>query len=480
MANSSDSSASKLQLRDLPGDYGLPLFGAIKDRYDFHYNQGTDGFFRSRMQNYQSTVYRANVPPGPFNAPKSKAIVLVDAVSFTVLFDNSKVDKKNFFDGTFMPSTDFTGGYRLCPFLDTSEPKHATIKGFFLSTLAKLHNRFIPLFLSSMSELFTNLEHELSNKGEAYFNTISDNMTFDFIFRLLCENKSPSETSLGSDGPTFLNKWVFFQLAPLITLGLKYVPNFIEDLVLHTFPLPFCPLKSDYKKIFDAFYNSMGSILDEAEKIGVKRDEACHNFIFLAGFNSYGGNKVFFPALIKWVGAAGESLHRRLVDEIRTIVKEEGGVTLSALNKMSLTKSVVYETLRIEPPVPFQTAKAREDIVINSHDSSFLIKKDEIIFGYQPLATKDPKIFDNPEEFIGDRFMGDGEKLIEYVYWSNGKESDDPTVNDKQCPGKNLVVLLGRLLLVEFFLRYDTFDIEYGKLLLGSKVSFKSVTKATS
>ncbi|OIS97939.1 PREDICTED: allene oxide synthase 3-like [Nicotiana attenuata] len=473
------SSDSKLPLRDIPGDYGLPFFGAIKDRFDFHYNQGTDGFFRSRMQSYQSTVYRANVPPGPFNAPKSKAIVLVDAVSFPILFDNSKVDKTNYFDGTFMPSTDFTGGYRLCPFLDTSEPKHATLKELFLSTLANLHNRFIPLFLSSMSELFTHLEHELSDKGQAYFNTLSDDMAFDFLFRLFCE-KSPSETSLRSDGPTILNKWVFFQLAPLISLGLKHVPNFIEDLVLHTFPLPFFPLKSDYKKIFDVFYKSMGSILDEAEKLGLKRDEACHNFIFLAGFNSYGGMKVFFPALIRWVGAAGESLHRRLTDEIRTAVKEEGGVTFSALNRMSLTKSVVYETLRIDPPVPFQTAKAREDVIIHSHDSSFLIKKDEIIFGYQPLATKDPKIFENPEEFIADRFVGDKEELIKYVYWSNGKESDDPTVDDKQCPGKDLVVLLGRLMLVEFFLRYDTFEIEFGKLLLGSKVTFKSVTKATS
>lgn len=42
------------------------------------------------------------------------------------------------------------------------------------------------------------------------------------------------------------------------------------------------------------------------------------------------------------------------------------------------------------------------------------------------------------------------------------------------------MVLLGRLMLVEFFLRYDTFEIEFGKLLLGYKVTFKSVTKATS
>lgn len=457
----------------------MPFFGAIKDRYDFHYNQGIDAFFRSRMQTHQSTVYRANVPPGPFIAGDSKSVVLVDALSFQILFDSARVDKKDFFDGNFMPSTDYFGGYRLCPFLDTTEPEHETLKNFFLSTLANLHHKFIPIFSLCMSQLFTKLENELEGKdGKSYFNDLSDETTFNFMFRLFSDNRNPSETAVGTIGTEYLNKWVFLQLAPLMTLGLKYLPNFLEDLALHTFPLPFCLMKSDYRKIYDAFYSSLGSILDEAEKVGIKRDEACHNFIFLAGFNAYGGMKVFFPSLIKWVGAAGEGLHRRLAEEIRGAVKEEGGVTLSALNKMRLTKSVVYETLRIEPPVPFQVGRAREDIVVNSHDSSFLIKKGELIYGYQTLATRDPKIFERGEEFVADRFVGDGETLVKYVYWSNGKESENATAADKQCPGKDLVVLLGRLMLVEFFLRYDTFSIEYGTILLGPAVTFNSVTKA--
>ncbi|MCD7462746.1 Allene oxide synthase 3 [Datura stramonium] len=471
-----DSSVSKLPLKEIPGDYGLPFFGAMKDRYDFHYNQGTDGFFRSRMKKYGSTVFRTNVPPGPFNAPNSKVIVLVDAVSYPILFDNSQVDKENRFEGTYMSSPNFNGGYKVCAFLDTTDPKHSTLKGLILSTLAKLHDKVIPIFTSSISDMvFTNLEKELSEKGTSSFNPLSDNLSFEFVFRLFCEGKSPIHTSLGTNGPKTVDKWVFFQLAPLTSLGLKFVPNFLEDLVLHTFPLPYFLVKRDHQKLYNAFYNSMSPILDEAEKLGLKRDEACHNFVFLAGFNSYGGLKVFYPSLIKWIGKAGPSLHTRLVKEIRTAVKEAGGVTVSALEKMTLVKSVVYETLRMDPPVAFQCAKARKNIMISNHESSFLIKKDELIFGYQPLATKDPKIFKNAEEFDADRFLGDGEKLIKYVYWSNGEETVNPTVNDKQCPGKDLIVLLGRLLVVEFFMRYDTFEIEFEKFLLGSKVTFKSI-----
>ncbi|XP_030944712.1 allene oxide synthase 3-like [Quercus lobata] len=493
MSSNSSSSPSKLQssssngspstdlpLKPIPGNYGLPFFGPIKDRLDYFYRQGKDTFFQTRIQEYQSTVFRTNMPPGPFISSNSNVIALLDAISFPILFDTSKVQKLNVLDGTYMPSTAYFGGYRVCAFLDPSEPKHARLKGLFFSILASRHDKFIPLFRSCLSELFINIEDQVSDKGKSYFNTLSDSMSFDFVFRLFCD-QNPLDTSIGSKGPILFDIWMFFQLAPLMTLGLPKLFNFLEDLLLHSIPLPPFLVKSSYKKLYNAFYESMSSsIFDEAQQRGIKRNEACHNLVFMAGFNAYGGMKTLFPALIKWVGLAGEKLHRQLCDEIRTIVRAEGGVTLSALDKMTLTKSVVYEALRIEPPVPFQYGKAKENLVVNNHDAAFEIKKGEMIFGYQPFATKDPKVFENPEEFVGHRFVGEGEKLLKYVYWSNGREIDDPTVENKQCPGKDLVLLLSRVMLVELFLRYDTFTIDAGTLPLGSSATFTSLTRATS
>lgn len=472
-------SENQLPLVEIPGDYGLPFFGALRDRRDYFYNQGTEEFFKSRVKKYNSTVFRSNMPPGPFIAPDPKVVVLLDAVSFPILFDNSRVEKKDVLDGTYMPSTRFFGGYRPCAFLDPSEPEHAALKGLFMSRLAKSHHSFIPLFRNSVTELFAGLEDGIAKKGKADFNTLSDEFSFDYVFRLFCDNAKSK--LLGSSGPKSFDKWLFFQLSPLMTLGLKFLPNCLEDLVLHTFPLPPQLTKSDYKKLYDAFYESGASFLDEAEKkYGIKRDEACHNLVFIAGFNAYGGMKVLFPALMKWVGMAGKDLHRRLAEEIRSVVKEEGGmITLSAIDKMSLTKSVAYEVLRIEPPVPFQYGKAKEDMVISSHEASFRIKKGETIFGYQPFATKDPKVFDRAEEFVPDRFVGEeGEKLLKYVYWSNDRETKNPAVGNKQCPGKDLVVLLSRLMLVEFFLKYDTFAVKASTIMLGPSVTFTSLTKA--
>ncbi|KAK9901969.1 hypothetical protein M0R45_001839 [Rubus argutus] len=470
----------QLHLREIPGDYGLPLFGPIKDRLDFFYNQGRDNFFISRIQKLQSTVFRTNMPPGPFIASNPNVVALLDAKSFPVLLDNSKVEKRDVFLGTYKPSTTFTGGYRVCSYLDPSEPDHAALKYWFLSQLSVRKDRVIPLFRNHLADLFLKLEDQVVKNGKADFNDLNDQMSFNFIFELFCD-RHPSDTTLKTKGPKFVTLWLLPQLTPQITFGLPKFLNLVEDFFLHTVPFPALLVKPFYNKLYNVFWDSASLALDEAERLGIARDKACHNLVFLVCFNAYGGMKVLFPALLKWVGIAGQTLHRQLRNEIRTVVNEAGGkVTLSTLEKMTLTKSVVYEALRIEPPVPFQYGKAKKDMIVHSHDAAFMIKEGEMMFGYQTIAEKDPKVFDNPDEFVGDRFVGEGEKLLTYVWWSNGWETESPTVEDKQCAGKDLVVLMNRILLVEFFLRYDTFIIDVGTFLLGPKVTFKTLIKMLS
>ncbi|QCE08352.1 allene oxide synthase 3-like [Vigna unguiculata] len=478
MALSSEPSSSLL--KPIPGSYGIPILGAIRDRHDFLYHQGRDKFFATRIQKYHSTVIRTNMPPGPFVSSDPRVIALLDGVSFPILFDNNKVEKLNVFEGTFMPSTAFTGGHRVCAYLDTRESKHALLKRFFLNALAARKDAVVPLFRNCLHESFCEIEDQLNKNHEADFNTVFNNASFNFLFRLLCDNKDPSHTILGSKGPKLISTWLLFQLAPLGTLGLPKIFNYVEDFLIRTFPLPAFFTKSNYQKLYEAFRTSATTVLDEAEKVGLRRDEACHNVVFMACFNSYGGLKNQFPMLMKWVGLGGEKHHADLRSEIRRVVKEEGGVSVGALEKMSLLKSVVYETMRIEPLVPYQYGRAREDLVVQSHDASFKVKKGEMLFGYQPFATKDSRIFEDAEVFVPGRFVGEGEKMLAHVFWSNGRETEEPTPADKQCPGKNLVVLLCRLFLAELFLRYDTFEFEFKESGFGPSITITSLTKAST
>nr|ABD15176.1 allene oxide synthase 2 [Solanum tuberosum] len=467
---------TKLPVRTIPGDYGLPGIGPWKDRLDYFYNQGKNEFFESRVVKYKSTIFRTNMPPGPFISSNPKVIVLLDGKSFPVLFDVSKVEKKDLFTGTYMPSTELTGGYRVLSYLDPSEPNHEKLKKLMFFLLSSRRDHVIPKFHETYTEFFETLDKEMAEKGKAGLNSGNDQAAFNFLARSLF-GVNPVETKLGIDGPTLIGKWVLLQLHPVLTLGL---PKFLDDLILHAFRLPPLLVKKDYQRLYDFFYTNSANLFVEAEKLGISKEEACHNLLFATCFNSFGGMKIFFPNMMKSIAKAGVEVHTRLANEIRSEVKSAGGkITMSAMEKMPLMKSVVYEALRVDPPVASQYGRAKQDLKIESHDAVFEVKKGEMLFGYQPFATKDPKFFDRPEEFVADRFVGEeGEKLLKYVLWSNGPETESPTVGNKQCAGKDFVVMVSRLFVTEFFLRYDTFNVDVGTSALGASITITSLKKA--
>ncbi|KAG8074117.1 hypothetical protein GUJ93_ZPchr0006g45735 [Zizania palustris] len=464
-----------LPSRPVPGSYGVPFISAVRDRLDFFYLQGEDKYFESRAERYGSTVVRLNVPPGPFIARDPRVVALLDAKSFPVLFDVTKVEKRNVFTGTFMPSTSLTGGYRVLSYLDPSEPNHAKVKQLLFSLLASRKDAVVPAFRSNFGKLFDTVEEQIVSNGKSDFTGLNDTASFEFIGEAYFGVRPSESSALGTGGPAKAAKWLLWQICPIATLGL---PMIVEEPLLHTVPLPPFLVSSDYKALFKYFSAAASKALDTAESLGLPREEACHNLLFATVFNSYGGFKRLLPGILSRLARADKKLHEKLAREIRKAVADAGGkVTLAALEKMELTKSVVWETLRVDPPVKFQYGRAKADLQIESHDASYSIKKGEMLFGYQPCATRDTRVFGpTAGQFVGDRFVGEqGRKLLKYVFWSNGPETESPSVDTKQCAGKNLVVLVGRLLLVELFLRYDTFTAD-----VGAKVVITGVTKAAT
>ncbi|KAG8044453.1 hypothetical protein GUJ93_ZPchr0121g64 [Zizania palustris] len=137
----------------------------------------------------------------------------------------------------------------------------------------------------------------------------------------------------------------------------------------------------------------------------------------------------------------------------------------------------------MNPPVEFQYGRARRDIVVESHDAAYEVRKGEMVFGYQPLATRDERVFDRAGEFIPDRFVvgaDDGSsRLLEHVVWSNGPEPGTPAEGNKQCPGKDMVVAVGRMMVAELFRRYDTFAADVKELPIEPVVTFTSLTRSS-
>ncbi|KAJ4798247.1 Allene oxide synthase [Rhynchospora pubera] len=474
------TSPSGLPIKTIPGNYGIPVLSPIYDRLQFYYFQGHMDYFKSRMTKNNSTVLRTNIPPGNFISPDPRVVAVLDAKSFRVLFDPSKVEKKNTVVGTYVPSQSLYSGIRPMAFLDTTEQLHSSLKSFSFHLLASRKSYFIPAFHETYSSLFDSVEAKLAS-GPVEFNSLNQIAAFDFTCDAFL-GAVPSEVI----GPSASKKaaiWLLFQVHPIVSHLNKFIPWPIEDLLLHWVPLPPFLVRREYKALEEFFSKAGESLLEDAtSKFGLSRHVALHNLIFMTIFNASTGFKVLMPTILKWLAHAGEKLHKKLAQEIRLPVKSSNGeITFDALGKMELTKSVVLEALRLDPPVENQFGHARTDLIIESHDAAFRVKKGEMLCGYQPLAMRDEKVFKNAEDFIPDRFVGDeGKKLLEYVYWSNGPQTVVPTVGNKQCPGKDMVILVGQLFVVDLFLRYDTFSaVHDGMLLLEPRMFFKSVKKAS-
>ncbi|XP_020596746.1 allene oxide synthase 2-like [Phalaenopsis equestris] len=477
------ATSNALKIKEIPGSCGIPFVSPFLDRLEYFYFKGQDKFFQSRIERYGSTVFRANMPPGPFMASNPRVIVVLDAKSFPVLFDNTKIEKKDVLYGTYIPSTKLTGNYRICANLDPSEPSHTKVKQFLFNLLASRKSEIVPAFRASfITPVFTKLESQIASDGRSDFNKLNDHFALEF----LCDayfGTCPSKTGISLDTKAIM--WLLPQLAPLASkiLAERFFPLwFLEDLLLHTFPIPSFLVKSQYKALYSYFESVGAHAVDNiAAQIGLSREEAINNLLYTTIFNAYGGFKVLFPIILKWLASCGKhaDLHARIASEVRSAVGENGQLTITALENMDLVKSVVYEALRIEPPVPYQYGHAKKDFVLENHDAAFLVRKGEMIFGYQPFATTDSRVFgSDAQTFVPDRFVGDDGKLLKYLCWSNGPETEDPTVGNKQCAGKNFVVLVSRLLVAELFLRYDSFTAEASKISLGAQVTFTDVTKA--
>ncbi|CAH8276560.1 unnamed protein product [Arabidopsis lyrata] len=466
------SPPSQLPLRTMPGSYGWPVVGPLSDRLDYFWFQGPDKFFRTRAEKYKSTVFRTNIPPTfPFFGDVNPNIVAVlDVKSFSHLFDMDLVDKRDVLIGDFRPSLEFYGGVRVGVYLDTTEPKHAKIKSFAMEILKRSSKVWLQELRSNLNTFWGTIESEVTKNGAASYIFPLQRCIFSFLCASLAGADVSVSPDIAENGWKTFNTWLALQVIPTTKVGI--VPQPLEEIFLHTWPYPSLLVAGNYKKLCNFIdENAVDCLRLGQEEFGLTRDETIQNLLFVLGFNAYGGFSVFLPYLIGKISGDNSGLQERIRSEVRKVCGSGSDLNFKTVNEMELVKSVVYETLRFNPPVPLQFARARDDFQISSHDAVFEVKKGELLCGYQPLVMRDANVFDEPEEFKPDRFVGEtGSELLNYLYWSNGPQTGTPSASNKQCAAKDMVTLTASLLIADLFLRYDS--------VTGDSGSIKAVVKA--
>ncbi|KAL8474280.1 hypothetical protein ACS0TY_030927 [Phlomoides rotata] len=451
----------------IPGSYGWPVIGPLSDRLQYFWFQGPKSFFTKRMEKYKSTVFRTNVPPAfPFFVGVNPNVVAVlDVKSFSHLFDMELVEKANVLVGDFMPSVNFTGGIRVCAYLDTSETKHTLVKEFAIDILRRSSSTWVPSMVTSLDPMWDSIESQLSNSASASAFIPLQQFLFAFLSRSLLGADVTADPEIMKSGHTMIDKWLGLQLLPTINIPILQP---LVEIFLHSFPYPFWLVKSDYKKLAKFVQKEAKETLERAQTdFKLTEQEAIHNLIFILGFNAFGGFSLLLSTLVTNLGEQ-KSVHEELRKEVREKVSSDRGLSSETVKEMELVNSFVYETLRLAPPVPSQYARARKDFDLRSHNSVFEIKKGELLCGYQQIVMRDPNIFENPEEFVYNRFSKakGGNSLLEYLFWSNGPQSgtQGPSASNKQCAARDAVPLTAAVFLAYLFQRYDDIDISSGSI----------------
>ncbi|GAB2285254.1 hypothetical protein Dimus_019708 [Dionaea muscipula] len=460
------SSSSSLLMPDdqktsipIPGTYGWWVVGPLRDRLDYFWFQGAESFFKKRMDKYKSSVYRTNVPPcfPLFAGVNPNVIAVLDCESFSHLFDMDIIEKKNILIGDFMPSLTYTGNLRVCAYLDTAEHTHAQVKSFVLDILKRSSTIWVSSWLSSLDTMWSAMDESLSTKGKASYLIPLQKSIFSFLTKSIVGADPASSPHIAESGYRMLDEWIALQILPTVEAGKFLQP--LEEILLHSFAYPFWFVKRGYNKLVDFIAKEGEEVLQRGQnQFGLSRDETIHNLLFVLGFNAFGGFSVFLPTLLSHLGKDTTGVQKNLREEVRSKMAATNSTVLSfeLIKQMPLVQSYVYETLRLNPPVPIQYGRARKDFLLSSHDSAFDVKKGELLCGYQPLVMRDPKVFDDPETFVPDRFVGEkGQELLNHLYWSNGPQTGSPSPSNKQCPAKDFVAPTACLFVADLFQRYD-------------------------
>ncbi|CAI0550877.1 unnamed protein product [Linum tenue] len=455
-------------LQPIPGSYGWPVVGPLRDRLDYFWFQGPDEFFMKRMKKYQPTVFRTNIPPcfPFFDGVNPNVVAVLDCKAFAHMFDVEVADKKDILVGDFVPSAAFTGNVRTCAYLDTFEPNHAQVKRFAMDILKRSSKVWVSELLVSLDEMWSTVESNVSAKGSTNFLLPLQRCLFKFLTKSIVGADVSKSPDIAKSGPIILDAWLALQLLPTVSIN---VVQPLEEIFLHSFRYPSFLIRRGYNKLAD-FIGSKGTRKQtNLTRVHIFHEEVVHHLLFILGFNAFGGFSVFLPGLL------GRLISdQTLQEQLRVEARKNGNVDLSfdSVKQMPLVQSFVYETLRFKPPVPTQFARARKDFRLSSYDASYDIKKGEVLCGYQPLVMRDPKVFDDPDSFKPDRFVGDkGAELLKYLYWSNGPQvGSTPNEMNKQCPGRDYVTLTASLIVAYLVRRYDS--------ITGDGLTIRTVQKA--
>ena len=133
-------------------------------------------------------------------------------------------------------------------------------------------------------------------------------------------------------------------------------------------------------------------------------------------------------------------------EEIRNYVGKKGKVSESDIDQLQYLKLVVKEALRLHPPTASLTRESRSQVNINGYN----VYPKTLIYVNVWAIGRDPKCWENPEQFYPERFMDSSIDFkgqhFEFLPFGAGRRG---------CPGMNMGMMTLELALANLLYHFD-------------------------
>ena len=406
----------------VPGSYGLPVLGGLRDLIAFAVRPGWKGFFEGRRQKHNSTVYKVNL--------FQPTVVVQDWKGFEPFHAWDGRLKKDFGFGWAVPPLPLTGGDVPSVFL--ANPEHENYKSLYMAILKKQAATLQTTFEDTFGQFAIKWESAKQFKWAEELERLAASFVYDWYF-----GERPDIDKL---------RYVYNNI-------FLHVPLWLRKLVPWSAYNRSRPISRELKA-FVLKSRKFAEFESMAKEHGLSNKDALANqLLFLTGMNNFLGLQGMSKALI------GElSRNPGMADKLRQEIQDaeaDAGNTLDLAGIASLNEMdrFLKEVMRLHPPVFFIYGRARDEFLLDSGDGPFVIEKDTHMMAVIPVAQRDPQIFRDPEAFDPERFQN--EKLDTYLIWPHGEHnaSVDPAAH--VCPGKDVAMLYGKMLCYQLVRNYS-------------------------
>lgn len=137
-------------------------------------------------------------------------------------------------------------------------------------------------------------------------------------------------------------------------------------------------------------------------------------------------------------------IQERVLEDARFLLGDDSDKHLDEheLKQISYTDSVIKETLRLFPPIPFVGRKLESKITV---EEGFTFPKDVEVMISPYLMGRNPKYFDDPDKFIPERFIGFSVPPIGFNPFSIGI---------RKCSGSKLAMVSLKLITLKIIYNF--------------------------